>query len=475
MKTTSPLVLALVVFCASLSMATTWQDVPLENGVEAPPIQEGDLDALAVEEVFPNGMEDQYLELQTAATKVQLEKLKRELGLDDKWADTLQELLKEDIAAAAKRIAEENDGNFGFSMTQSLETELRGRMWELVEERLSDDKKDQFALFREQDEKLHRLRDETGINGLIVFLDNELCLTEPQVDRLSELYSKNWNSSRNDEASMMVTNGMMFGRGTLEIVSNENMEEILSKKQFEIYEKMDESSNLMMMLQMGAMGGSETVDMESVKSSCVQSLDLKIDEYEQLVGLSEKQSKLLRVARKGAIAKVVSRMNSVLETIRENPDAMNGMNIEVMSALTESMIAQCTRTNAWQKTLLKAFEGEQLEKVQQREARRDELAMNQMLNYIVFSLTSMQGDLGLTAEQHEGFVALFREQLRDEPRLDLMTLAKMIFSIPGEKFEAILTDDQWARFEPMLDMQRQQMEMMEEAEEEAVEEDAEDR
>lgn len=487
MKIQTVLAILLVGFCFSNS-GFAWQDPPpvkevaemsaeeLTAEMELPPqdVDEKNGDAQIenqdaevqddemIEEapmLLGGTMEEQFIQTQTQAAASELKQLQDQLNLDDEWIEKLKSSLEEDIEAVGKEMAAEANTSVGFGFDSAVNSKLRSAMWKKIEEALPEGKEAEFEEFKKMISKMQELSDETAVKGLLVFLDNQLCLSQQQVDRLQTIYSENWDSGFNEQVGAMVINGMIFGRAAIDLVSEEEFEKTLTEKQLEVFKSLNQSSNFMMALQMGAMGGDDDgVNLEAVRTQCDDALDLKIAEYEALVGLTEKQKKMLGVARKGAASRVVDRLGEMFKKANENLN-MIGMDLEVMDALMEPVVSQCTRESAWQKTLQKVFDEDQLEKVNARENARREMAIDQVVNYMIFSMIQTTNELGLNYEQHVKLVELVKSKLGDKHH-SYFGVAIGIFKASDEEFQEILTDEQWSTFEPMIESQRASFEEM---------------
>ncbi len=455
MKTRIAILLGMILLC-NVRTCIARQDIPLEGGVEEEELN------------FPaaggGAMEGEYRRQQAAAVDAELRVLKSELSLDDEWIESLKKSLTDDLDEAAKRISDAADESEVFGFDESLDGQLRELVWKKIEAELPDEKSAEFDAFKDMVNRMQKLKDETALNGVLVYLDNQLCLSKKQIDHLRNLYANDWDSMFNEEASMMSMNGMIMGRGTIDLVSNEEFKKTLSSEQYDLFKNLDESSSFMLMVQMAAMGQQDdSVDIEAIKVKCETALDLKIAEYDALVGISENGMKFLSVARKGAIAQVAGRFEKVLRLIDDDPNALNGMNVEVMGTLMDPVLSQCTGTSVWQKTLPKVFDEAKMQKISEREEVRTAVAKGQVLNYIVFSFSNMGADLALTVEQHERIVAVIRDRMDDAP-VNLMALVAAVFTVPDEDFQEILSEEQWGSLKPVLDQQRAEMQAMEEAE-----------
>jgi RNA polymerase sigma factor (sigma-70 family) len=436
-----------------LTVVSLEQVLLLENEVGE---QDNDQD----EEI--GSLERSYRELQTKAVRVELRMLKRELDLEDDWGESLLDSLKGDINSAAHEMLynlESKHAGFGFSFTDSLESKLRVKLWEKIQASIPEDKRANFVAVKNMMYQLQKLKDATGLNGLLVYLDNELCLSVEQVDRLRELYSNGWNSLRNDEAGMLAASGLLFGRETIDAVDKEVLAEVFTDKQLDVFERLGKNSNFVAMIKRAKGQEAEKVTVE-VKAACDLAFRLKTAEYHEMVDASEEQLKLLSIGRKGAIAKVAERFVELLEIVAQDPSATYGLNATSME-VKEPFNAKCVRTPAWQKTLSKTFDEAQLKKIHQREAQRKEFRLGQLLDYTVFANFHSMGfdpglqgiELGLTFEQHEDLVAAVRDRLDADALLNVRTIISAIRSVSEERFNEILDQEQLDLLKPWLEKQ----------------------
>lgn len=470
----------LLVGICLLNVANAWQDPqPVPPDVAGEPQVEnqgGEQEDEFIEEapmaLIAGNMEEQFVQSQTMAAQSELYLLREQLELDDEWSESIKESLEEDIKRVAKEMAEKQENATAFSFNATLDPNLRRAMWEKVEEALPAGKEAAFKDYQDMIIKLQRLNDATAVQGILVFLDNQLCLSQTQVDELKQLYVNSWDSSFNEQVGTMVINGMIFGRNAVDLVQREQFEKILNEKQLEVFEALDQNSNLMMALQMGAMGD-EQVNLESVRTQCDEALDLKVAEYEALVGLTEQQKKKLAVARKGTITRVSKRIGEVFNDVNNNMD-MLGTDLETMEILLEPVISQCTRQSVWQNTIAKVFDEDQLKKIEVREKARREMATDQIVNYMLFSMLQMPDtQFGLTYEQHIKLAAAVKEKY-DGTNFNYFAVAVCIFKVSDDEFQEILSDDQWNKFKPMLDSQRASFDELMNNEDEEDEEDESD-
>lgn len=264
---------------------------------------------------------------------------------------------------------------------------------------------------------------------------------------------------------MMSMNGFMFGQQAIDTIKEgvNNDKAILSEDQMKVLENLEEFGNSLQSMQMAIMGDSEESawDVEDFKSKCNTLAELKINEIKELCDLNEKQVKMLQIGRKGAVSKVAAQWQ---EMSGQFEGMMNGPmpDLELMSLATEPLLSQVIRQNAWHKTLEKVLTEEQLEQVQSRELQRLESAQEAMLNSVVGSvLPQISNELQFDYDQHTALVEMLSTELKMAHSADYFGAVFGLFKVPDEKFEAVLTDEQWESLSAQLEQQRQMIEQME--------------
>ncbi len=280
---TAFMVLLAVICCSKISLA--YRHAPLVQGI----------DEVVVEQV-------QFFSEQQTAARIELKQLQDKLQLDDEWIKSLEK----DIEKAAKDLADHASVLLVFGFGTGLNTGLRKAMWGKIEEALPSGKEAAFAEFKEVIVRMQKLRDETAVKGILVFLDNQLCLSEQQVDNLRELYAKNWNSALFEHAGSMPELGLFWGRDAIDLVGEEEFENALSAKQFDAYKSLGQRFNSSKIRLMEP----DEVDsnLESAQTSCNKAMDLKIAEYEGLLEVPSQKLKMLSVGCKGVISKVLNQI-----------------------------------------------------------------------------------------------------------------------------------------------------------------------
>ncbi len=284
---------------------------------------------------------------------------------------------------------------------------------------------------------LRNLEDKTAINGMLVMLDNQLCLSEEQIDRLRPLFSKDWDSSLNTQALIRVL--ALFVKGERALIGIDELEEILSAKQFEFLDSFRRLVEI----------GSE----DEYVSLCNVVMGLKLSEYKDLVGMSEQQEESLSVVRKGVVLKAKKRCTELYEALFDNPE-----DNEIKSSIYVPVISHCRRLEIWQSALGKIFDEMQLQKIEERESARNTFSADQKANNIVFGILQKGVNLGLTHDQHVKMVDVIKKGVGD--RFISGWDIQMIFvSVPEEEFQEILTDEQWELLKPVIDKQRASLEL----------------
>ncbi|MDB4778359.1 hypothetical protein OAG68_02770, partial [bacterium] len=310
----------------------------------------------------------------------------------------------------------------------------RKAMWDKIAESLPEEKEPAFAEFKVMIARLETFGNETGINGVLVYLDNQLCLSERQVASLRELFLSNWNSCFNNSTGMMAFNGMNSSEGVIELVSKEDFEKILSPRQFEALESLDRYANFWQASGIRL----NDVDVEHVKAFCNEVMEFKIAEYQELVGITEQQMKTLTTASKRVRSQMVIQFKLV--AAMETEDV----------TLAEPVILKCLREKTWRMALEKVFDEEQLQKIESREAARQELAADQSVNQLVLPFVR---SLGLSYEQCVKLSDVLKNHL-DGTHTSYFSATMSVPEVSDEEYQEILNDEQWQLFKPGLHASR---------------------
>lgn len=455
-----------MVFCC-VETCFAWQDISPAGKMKEEPVEP--IDDEDEPAVFPEsgGVElvDSFVQVQTQAVAGELFHLKEKLQLDDEWIESLKSSLTGDIKKACEDLAARPNDSGVAALDATLDAQLREAMWEKIERILPEEKNAAFEEFKDMICCLQKLRDETAINGLLVVLDDQLCLSERQIDHLRTLYSKNWDSYHNEQVGVMAIEGVILGRKVVDSIERDELQQTLSAKQFEVFERFGLGYNLASAVA-GKAPMDEALDLEVVRGACNLAFDLKLAEYKDLVGITQQQMELLAMGRKGAITNVTRRFDSVLTKIDDNPDAM--MNLEIMSMLMEPPISHCTGEKIWQAGLVKAFDKTQLEKIEERESARNALSTDQVVNFLVFWMGD-KDKLCLTYDQHKKLVDTIKKNLGDLS-MNYLVVAISIANVQKKDLQEILTDEQIVVYESVTNEWRTELEAMQ-----ADDEDAEDK
>lgn len=434
---------------------------------DAPPQDNEDGEAV---ELLADPNADTFLQFQRTAVKSKLERLQSRFELEESSIEKIVEELKDEIKAAAKRVQELGSAG-GLMMDSELEGELESELWEAVRPHLVENEKAQFEEFVRMQSVQKEARLRNCVTGLVVFLDNLLCFTPKQFEDVEKLYLEHWDSRYNEQVGTMVLNGLIFGRDILDLVKAEKLEPILSELQMDAFISLGEDQGMRGGFQMAINPGpNSSWDTEIFRKHCEEMMQLKLDELNQVVALDEKQTKILGIAKKGAIGKVVERWEELVSKSQN----VGAFDRALMVEMTEPIVTQCERQNSWSKTLERILSEEQYQKYSQRQELRENTSKRQMVSYLTYIMCSQQFGIELDLEQHAKIAETVLEKASMAHANDYMGIAFSLMDLPDEDFQEILTEKQWEHAQPKLLQGREQMQQFREQmdENEASEEDA---
>lgn len=422
-------------------------DQQAEQGKDAADAQPGDV----------KGAVEQYMELQGLALDAELKAIQRRLKMDDQWVARIRKSLDGEVEATAKRLGSEG-GRFFMARPNLLDVQLADTIMEQVAGELPEAKQPLMKAYRKAVMELRKLENENAIDGVLVFLDNNLCLSESQVNDLRQRYAQAWDSRFNDMAAMAPLNGLGGGRAVVEVLDVSVWKTILRPIQFDEFKKLDGAFWAMML--------NELPNAEKLlKQLCDTAIEMKLSEYGAMFDISKQQAKVLSVAKKGASVRVQRRLGELRELMSTNP--AGGANMKLMVGECESIASNCEQEPVWQKTLVKVFDQEQLAAIKQREASRNELAQKQLINSMVLSFSQDHVDARLDPNQHRKLVGLIDRAVVPSAS-NIEAVLRAFCAVEEEEFQEVLAPKQWGSLRLLI---RSVREMWEPMVEEAANED----
>ncbi len=284
-----------------------------------------------------------------------------------------------------------------------------------------------------------------------MLLDRHLCLSTKQIGDLKKLYSATWNPEWNEFVGSMISSGNIYDRSPFDSGKPAQLREVLSARQMEVFELLDAKYGLEKIMETLLYGPEDHGESDPIRNFCNSAMEMKLAEYQDLVGISKSQMDVLKIGRKGAIANVVDRAEKIIHLVREDSGSLNPLDFELIETLEEPAVSRCTKMAAWRKTLGKALDEDQISKIDERESHRKAFELEQVLNSLVFSLSSTsEVNLGLDYDQHVNMVALLKDAIDGQSTNYTIVSILMIGKVPDKDWQELLTDEQWQRLEPML-------------------------
>lgn len=397
-----------------------------------------------------NLLKEACVQHQTWAMHCELGFLTDRLELEGMWIESLIQSLDEKVKASVDQMSSETQSLLLGSGRQHLDSALREHVWNELEGNLSAEQKLAFDKLKSSFAEMQQLADRTAINTALVILDNELCLSEAQLDKLGRLYQEKWNSNFNGHC-LQLANGAEL-RQSHPIISkfHEQIKGLLTKKQQQAFLSLGECSNQLRTLLQLALAD-EYQNAQAARRFCELVMELKLDEYERLVELDDLQMKSLRIASKGAVDRVVKEFDEFFLGID-----MESMNMQVFIFLREAIILKCTREVVWEKTLAKVLNKGQLQTVNDRETVRRAKSFENASNSLALAI-SESVDPKFDSEQFLQVSEAIRNQFGESLAPSCSSLLEELPRVPDEVFQEILTDHQWQKFKPILDRGRAKM------------------
>lgn len=404
-------------------------------------------------------LDDRLIEIctirQTRAMHHLLQELDVALDLDRELIASLNQSLDvkiqetvESMSARTARLMMDNSDSY-------LDIRIRNQLWKEVAHNLSDEKRTILGRSKQSFFQMQQFEDKTGIETVLVHLDNELCLSESQIDILRKLYEKDWDSSLNGQCIQLANNGVAAGSDAIELIHIDELRRILSAGQTKAFDQLGQGSNQLMGLLQKALSHDHS-DSESIRDSCHRAMELKLSEYVQLTGIEDKQLKLLTIASKGTVDRVINRLDGLLKEIATGPDAGAPTKMRRLIELSDPLVQQCANEMVWQKTLGEIFDDAAMQKINDREFTRKSMILNNAASNVALMISG-EVDPALNLEQLSRLETAVKQQLDLNKVPNCMSLAEMLPRISDELYQEILNDGQWKKIKPIIDRGRTRM------------------
>lgn len=390
---------------------------------------------------------DACTHMQSMAMHAELQKLTSEFDLDPGWVEEQANLMNKEVEQLVENMSQRDAHLIMDAGRRFLATQLREKLWENVYDSLSEEKQDVFDKLKRAFIERQKLLDSIGVSTALVFLDHELCLSEPQIAKLNALYQEKWESSLNGECIQMAFNGISAGPNVIGLVDSKELNKILSVKQQQAFGGLGESSKKMRALLLLAQGD-EYEDSESLREYFDVAMELKLAECFELADLDERQRKSLGVASRGASERAIKDLDRYFQGIDEK-----SMNMQVFINVQEPLLSKCTREAVWEKTLAKVLDKAQLQKVYEREAARHAMRLEAALGNLTLVIAELATP-ELSEDQHLKLLAAFRNEIDESIPPSCASFLEELPKVPDEVFQQVLSEEQWQNVKPTLERGR---------------------
>ena len=432
------------------------QDRPLtappQRGAEQ---QEGEEQGLLTRD-DPTQDLDFVIQFQNSLIDQELNKAFQCLELNDpKLKTRIKESLRDQLGASAKK-AMESGATMSFS--QRFNDDLLEALIAECKKRIPEEKQEQLVVFFDREKAFRKLEDANGLGSLISYLDTQLCLSKKQRKQLRELIQREWQPGYNDLAGSVLLSGMGNATNLIEALNDEEVKAVLEQAQYEYFLKLNQQMLVTQQLLTPSQGGERSYD--AVEKQFESALNLVRLDYERILGeLSESQLKMLNVAGKGAVSKIVGEWKVAVEK-NDNAEVPR-INSELAGRVFEPMASQCVRHATWKKTLSKVFSMEELEEINVVETARSQNAKRELVTYLALILVKQTPGISISVEQHQKLCDLMMEDCAVDGRFNFNSIMLEFLSIEDEKFQEIFSVEQWPMFEQLLSQGRANKERVE--------------
>lgn len=389
-------------------------------------------------------------QMQVTALRAELELLQTNLELDNELIERLFATMKMQLETAAAS-ADDSESMFA----NRLDFQHREQLLTNLLDVLPDDQHEAARQYLVGERLLQEIVDRNTIEGVLIYLDNQLCLSPEQYEKLGAHYSENWDSQFSQKVHLMVIYGMSFPE-VIDVVAEADFQEILSKTQFSHFQKLSTLPTPLKLLEIAVSPKQNELNSDAFKAMCETAVEARIDELKRIVNLDEGQEKRFNIGRKGSVSQVTERWTLLVAEMNKQP----AMNFELRASITEPLVAQVSRAEAWQQILAKSLNEEQLQEMLQRERIREQRVTENLIEV----LTLMMYPKGLPAqystELHGKFLKMLQENVELKYARDYLTLSQQLAAIDDSKFLAIMDEKQWETFKPGLEQHRAKIQAM---------------
>lgn len=392
---------------------------------------------------------DERIEAQRDLLRIQMYLIRDQLELDEKFFVELEESLKDEVVAAGNRIeAELAGGNCDYLFDNQLEEGLEKALLDFGKRKLSDS---MYQKFEHQVISFNELRkrwDQHGQIAFISFVDETLSLSAEQEMAILKMLGNCWNSSWNEDFAYIAIDGAELGvTEVFELLKSHDIESILTDSQWKVFQNLFEYRIEMRAIDDGKVEVQKLLDVAS------QLMELRVEELSRSFQLSERQKKMLAIARKGAMVDLAKQWNAMVEKFEVDEGISN--ELEILPYSTRSLARQAISHKKWKSVLQQTFSSEQLAKIQERETHRAARFRDRMMFFVLLSPLASDAEVEISLQQYDSLKRILEEEIAVKDSGDFKSFICAFVDIDDSKFEPIYSDRQWEKLEPYLKAFRQ--------------------
>ena len=383
-------------------------------------------------------VESEFEKQQKKAVEHELERLKLEIGLENKHFETIKKQIRkqliEEAASVEKAIGENELQRRQIEKTNYLSRELANAIYDSAEEFVDRQK---IAEYRADYEEFLRWEDRMARKCIIVFLDTYLELTSDQVVKIEHRLTENWNYRWNAGAFTMSFNAYSACQPVLDFLeSNEahpnQITELLTPIQKEIFDDVK---------QIGAgyrrvIAHSVEADQKQLDKELQLFLDRSIESLQATSELNAKQLSRIKVGFKGAKMRIIN--------TRKKDFAAYGIKRDLwhMSSLMNSPFQQMRTDEIWGQAIARTLTGSELEEFirnsKQRQQRRLEVSP-------IFPIYYINKHWRLSYKETLAVYELATQKIVDDNESMIYRSVFSVFSMPENEVKKVLSEKTFGR------------------------------
>ena len=309
-----------------------------------------------------------------------------------------------------------------------------------------------------------------GVDSMLGVLNVSFATTSAQEKQIEKVLSENYN----DQWVMMATAFSVgdMSSAVLQILPEEEILELMTDRQKVAWKKQraNSSSPFGMVVGLGGDAADEQQQekqRQQLREKFRQAIGLKIDCLDREYSLSDRQKKKLQLVGKGSMEKALVARQEALDKYQQmmvqaqaNADgnfADFAFDMELMIDMSMPASTLLETKSDWLKFVRGTLNDGQRAKYDESERNRKTRTNKALMGGIV---AAMSTEISVDAKQ---LTQLHELMVNNSPAVERFSydIYFSFFSIPEAKFKEILSEEQWATFQPQWAAMQQQLEMME--------------